>query len=265
MSNETSGVIRIGTSGFSFADWKGPFYPKSLPDTYLLPFYCNYFDTVELNSTYYRMPTLSFIDGLARKTPDGFMFIVKLHQSMTHGRDADASDYRKFAEALRPLEDSGRLGGVLAQFPWSFRYNRTALSYVMSLGENLRSQKLFVEFRHKDWLRKDVLSAMQDASVGYVTVDEPNLSGLVPPVEHVTSDAAYTRLHGRNARTWWGGGSERYHYNYSAEELQEWVRKVRRMARKAAAVYVFFNNCHAGHAARNAMLMKRMLELPLQA
>jgi uncharacterized protein YecE (DUF72 family) len=259
----SSQAIRIGTSGFSFADWKGPFYPKTLPDSHLLPFYTNYFDTVELNTTYYRPPTPSLVENLVRKTPEGFVFIVKLHQSMTHGRDADSGDYGRFLESLTPLTERGRLGGLLAQFPWGFRYGRQNLSYVLSLKDRVSPHGLFVEFRHGAWLRDDVLSALQDSAVGYVTVDEPALSGLVPPDAHVTSDAGYVRLHGRNAATWWGGGSERYLYNYSKAELQAWAEKVRRMAKKAAAVYMFFNNCHAGHAARNAMLMKQMLELPL--
>jgi uncharacterized protein YecE (DUF72 family) len=265
MSDETaeSGVIRVGTSGFSFADWKGPFYPASLPDANRLPFYCNYFDVLELNSTYYRPPSTSMMENLARKTPDGFLFVVKLHQSMTHGRDATADDYRSFAESLRPLEQSGRLGGVLAQFPWGFRRSLPNLRYVLRMAENVAPHSLFVEFRRGEWLCEDVLSSMAAASIGYVVVDEPALSGLVPPDVHTTSESGYVRLHGRNSATWWGGGPERYLYNYSKEELQAWVEKVRTMAKKAAAVYVFFNNCHAGHAARNAMLMKRMLELPL--
>jgi uncharacterized protein YecE (DUF72 family) len=265
VSNEAveSGAIRVGTSGFSFADWKGPFYPKSLPDGHLLPFYSNYFDTVELNTTYYRPPSSSMMESLARKTSDGFLFFVKLHQSMTHGRDAVAADYQKFREALRPLEESRRLGGVLAQFPWGFRRNPTNLGYVLRMADKVAPHPLFVEFRHGDWLSEDVLSAMTNASIGYVVVDEPALSGLVPPEVHTTSETGYVRLHGRNAATWWGGGPERYLYNYSKAELQAWVEKVRKMAKKAAVVYVFFNNCHAGHAARNAMLMKQMLELPL--
>jgi uncharacterized protein YecE (DUF72 family) len=262
---QAQGAVRVGTSGFSFADWKGPFYPKSLPDSHLLPFYCNFFDTVELNSTYYRLPTPSLMENLARKTPDGFLFIVKLHQSMTHGRDAGSSHYAQFLESLVPLSQSRRLGGLLAQFPWGFRCNRSNLSYLLSLKEKVAPHDLFVEFRRRDWLREDVLSAMTDASIGFVAVDEPSLSGLLPPVTHLTSGAGYARLHGRNAATWWGGGSERYFYDYSEAELRAWVEKVRSMARKAAAVYVFFNNCHAGHAARNAMLMKQMLELPLTA
>lgn len=260
-----SGNMRVGTSGFSFADWKGPFYPKSLPGAHLLPFYCNYFDTLELNSTYYRPPSASMMENLARKTPSGFLFFVKLHQSMTHGRDAAAADYQRFREALRPLEESHRLGGVLAQFPWGFRRSPSNLGYVLRMAENVAPHSLFVEFRHGDWLSEDVLSSMGGASIGYVVVDEPALSGLVPPEVHMTSESGYVRLHGRNAATWWGGGPERYLYNYSKTELQAWVEKVRTMAKRAAAVYVFFNNCHAGHAARNAMLMKRMLELPLPA
>src|SRR5687767_2749009 len=113
--------IRIGTSGFSYADWKGYFYPAEIKQGEMLRYYSRRFQTVEVNSTYYRMPTPATLVQMARKVPDGFDFSVKAPGEITHGEECPPEAFRQFRDALEPLQEAEMLGAVLAQFPWSFR------------------------------------------------------------------------------------------------------------------------------------------------
>src|SRR5258707_4146087 len=119
-----AGEVRVGTSGYSFPDWVGPFYPPGTRSGDFLSYYSRHFDVVEVNSTYYRIPHSSVIEKMERKTPGDFHFVVKLHQSMTHEGDLDSSNVRHFLEAIAPLENAGKYDGLLAQFPWAFRRSR---------------------------------------------------------------------------------------------------------------------------------------------
>jgi uncharacterized protein YecE (DUF72 family) len=259
--------IVIGTSGFSFVDWIGPFYPAGMKRADMLAFYAERFAAVEINATYYRIPPPSTMESLDHRTPPGFEFLLKAHQSMTHEKKApDPATFDAFRACAAPLVRSGKLRGVLLQFPWSFRPNQGARKRLDLLAAELAELRpLFVEFRHGSWLTERVFRYLEERGIGYCSVDEPALPGLVPPVTHLTADHAYVRLHGRNEKTWWGGGGDRYDYDYSPGELKEWVAKIRELAEKASKTYVFFNNCHAGQAARNALLMRDMLQQDLMA
>ena len=256
-----TGEIRIGTSGYSFADWVGPFYPQGMRASEFLGFYAETFDTVELNTTYYRIPSPQAIAQMERKTPPHFVFVVKLNQAMTHDRTFDDALLRDFFAVLEPLKASGKYGGLLAQFPWGFKRTPENRRYLATLHERLHGEPWFVEFRHDSWLTPGLESSLRDHRIGYCAVDEPRLTGLVPPITMVTTDVAYVRFHGRNEQNWWasGGGGDRYDYDYKPDELKEWVRKVAELAEQAKRTYLFFNNCHAGQAARNAKLMQELL------
>jgi uncharacterized protein YecE (DUF72 family) len=252
--------IVIGTSGYSFADWVGPFYPPGLPARDYLPFYARHFHAVEVNATYYRMPDAAMLERMERKTPPGFRFVVKLNQVMTHESSRDPAVYREFIAALRPLKDAGKYDGLLAQFPWAFQRTDESRRHLAAMRELLRGEPLFVEFRHGSWLTPELEPSLREHRIGYCAVDEPGLPGLIPPVTMVTAEDAYVRFHGRNAGTWWGReGGDRYDYDYKPEELKEWVRKVAELAEQARRTYLFFNNCHAGQAARSAKLMQELL------
>jgi len=260
--------VVLGTSGFSFADWVGTFYPPGTRRTDMLARYAESFRAVEVNATYYRIPPPSTMEGMVRKTPDGFEFLVKAHQSMTHEKAApDAATFAAFLAAVAPVQAAGRHRGVLLQFPWAFRPTLEARARLDLLAEQLApAGPLFVEFRHVSWVRERVFRYLDERGMGYCSVDEPALPGLVPALARLTGDVGYVRFHGRNAQTWWGrGGGDRYDYDYKPEELQSWVTKIRALAEKASKVYVFFNNCHAGQAARNALLMRDMLQQDLMA
>jgi uncharacterized protein YecE (DUF72 family) len=273
--------IFVGTSGYSFADWVGPFYPPGTRPGDFLSFYARHFDTVELNSTYYRVPSPRAIEQMERKTPPGFRFMVKVNQAMTHEHSLEAGLVRDFRAALEPLKAARKYEGLLAQFPWGFRCTRENESHLAALRDSLEGEPLFVEFRHASWATPDLSAWLRERRLGFCAVDEPRLENLMPPVSMVTGDDAYVRFHGRNSKNWWGSRSsaaagaaprtadavsgDRYDYDYRADELKEWVQKVRELAGQARRTYLFFNNCHAGHAAGSAKLMQEMLrqqELP---
>jgi uncharacterized protein YecE (DUF72 family) len=257
--------VLVGTSGFSFPDWVGPFYPQGMKPGEFLGFYARHFDVVEVNSTYYRIPEPRVLDQMQAKTPDTFRFVVKLNQAMTHEGASDAALVRDFLAVLEPLKAVGKYDGVLAQFPWAFRPTPGNLDHLRRLREAMSDEPLFVEFRHASWTAADVLPFLREQRLGYCAVDEPALPGLMPRTTAVTTENAYVRFHGRNAENWWarpdaeGKKGDRYDYEYSPAELGEWVTKVAALASQAKRTYLFFNNCHAGQAARNAALMKELL------
>ena len=253
-------ALYVGTSGYSFPDWVGPFYPPGMRSGDYLTYYAKQFGCVEVNSTYYRIPNPRVLSLMEKKTPEGFRFVVKLHQSMTHEAGLEPALYREFLAAVQPLKDAGKYDGLLAQFPWGFQKSEAAKKHLEHLRELLAGEPLCVEFRHASWMHRQLPEWLRERSLGYCAVDEPVLPGLVPPVVHLTTDTGYVRFHGRNAATWWGrGGGDRYDYDYAERELLEWVERVRVLAERAKQTYLFFNNCHAGQAARNAKLMEELL------
>src|SRR5262245_11118342 len=233
--------IVIGTSGYSFADWVGPFYPPGMKPGDFLSFYARSFEAVEVNASYYRVPDAPMFERMVRKTPEGFRFVVKLNQAMTHEQSLDPTLYRQFLAALAPLKAAGRYDGLLAQFPWGFKRSDEHRRHLAAMRERLDGEPLFVEFRHDSWLTPELEPSLRAHRIGYCAVDEPRLPGLIPPVTMVTAEDAYVRFHGRNAATWWGrsgeggqggqggprpGGDQpsgdRYDDDYRPDELQEW-------------------------------------------
>ncbi len=252
--------LYVGTSGYSFPDWVGPFYPPGTRSGDYLTYYAKQFCCVEINSTYYRIPSPRVISLMEKKTPEGFRFVVKLNQAMTHEDSVEPALCREFLAAVQPLKDAGKFHGLLAQFPWGFQKNEATKRHIEHLRESLPGEPLSVEFRHASWMHRQLPEWLRERDLGYCAVDEPALPGLVPPVVHLTTDIGYVRFHGRNEATWWGrGGGDRYDYDYSERELLEWVERVRVLAERAKQTYLFFNNCHAGQAARNARLMEELL------
>lgn len=255
--------ILVGTSGYSFADWIGRFYPLGLPRSDMLTYYSERFPVVEVNSTYYRVPPPRVTEQMERKTPSRFRFVVKAPQTITHERRLEPDTLAAFQDCLLPLREAGKLDGILLQFPWSFRADPKSWRLLSGARAALPGHPLYVEFRHDSWAKPETFERLRDLSLGYCVVDEPELTGLMPPVVELTSPAGYVRFHGRNRANWWGQrGSrtgDRYDYLYSESELREWAVKIRDLARQAERVYVFFNNCHAGQAAQNARLMQELL------
>lgn len=257
--SEFDPVLRIGTCGYSFQDWRGVFYPPEMPNKKMLDLYVHHFNTVEINSTYYGIPRPSVMAGMVAKAPTEFDFMVKVPASFTHKREEISKDLDQFLQAIAPMQAVGRLSGVLAQFAFAFRFGENELDYLTILRETVSPVPLYVEFRHDSWINRTMYHRLQRDSIGYVSVDEPTLPGLVPAHAFATTKVAYVRLHGRNAEQWWNGGAFRYDYNYSEAELTAWGEKVARLSSKVDTTYVFFNNCHQGHAVLNARDFRRIV------
>ena len=233
----------------------------------MLDHYSKFFDTVEINATYYRILHPMVMEHMVRKTPDDFRFFVKLHGSMTHSRDATDEQWKEYTAMLRPLRESGKLEGLLAQFPYSFRPEKAGLDYLDRLSKRVSTQcpdaVLTVEFRHDQWYLPAAEEALGSMDVSPVAVDLPDLRNL-PPGKLLCagsgSGPGYVRFHGRNARAWWKGGGERYDWDYSREELSGWLPAIEELAGRFPMVFLFFNNCHAGQAVRSARLMADLLK-----
>lgn len=258
-SGGVSAALRIGTSGYSFEDWRGVFYPESIDKGKMLDHFARHFETVEVNSTYYRIPHPRVFEHMVNKVPEGFDFMVKVPQSFTHRRQEIEGDSEKFQDAIRPLVESGKLTGLLAQFPFSFKFSPQNLDYLKRCRDTAGKSPFFVEFRHNSWVNREMYDRLRAEKIGYVAVDEPPLPGLLAPDCFATTDIGYIRLHGRNSDKWWDGGPLRYDYNYSTEELEYWRDKVRKLMQKVRAVYVYFNNCHMGQAVNNARDFRQLI------
>ncbi|HHX10357.1 MAG TPA: DUF72 domain-containing protein [Firmicutes bacterium] len=257
-------MLYIGTSGYSYADWRGVFYPQTMKQSEFLSYYSERFDCVELNFTYYRQPAAHSIETMAAKVPDSFRFTVKAHRTMTHEIPQEAlvaSEFEQFRQGILPMAQSGKLGCVLFQFPWSFRPSKRNYDYVLSLPDRLDYAKIVVEFRNNAWARDEVYEYLRERGIGFCCVDEPELRGLFPRVAVVTSGVSYVRFHGRNAAKWFNHKQawERYDYLYSQDELAQWVPEALQMAEASEDTYVLFNNCHQGQAAINAAQMQQLL------
>jgi uncharacterized protein YecE (DUF72 family) len=249
----------IGTSGFSYNDWVGPFYPEGTKRPEMLAYYAGQFPLVELDFTYYQMP------GLVRKSPARFLFAVKANQKITH--DVSLSPAEKqavsqsFNQSLIPLREEGKLACILLQFPQSFHCSDFNRDFLGNFKTWLPETPLVVEFRHRSWVNDATFSFLKEMNYNFCCVDEPDLPGLFPPLAVTTGEIAYLRFHGRNKEKWWNykEAGERYDYLYSDGELREWLPKLRKMETESKTVMVLFNNCHFGQAARNALKMQKLL------
>jgi len=246
--------VLIGTSGYSFADWVGPFYPEKISKGKMLDYYKDYFKTVEINSTYYRIPHPAVFVNIVKKVSSDFEFMIKTHRSFTHDRKNLKEPSEQFNEAIRPVKDSGNLHGLLAQFPWSFKYSPSNLQYLLDGKDYFDDIPIFIEFRHVSWDRPEVYASLKNNEMGFCCVDEPQLEKMFPRATVATTKIGYVRFHGRNMIDWWHPrpGSDRYNYDYKKDELAEWINKIDKIRRETEKVYLFFNNCHQGQAVKNA-------------
>ena len=257
-------IIYIGTSGYSFKDWVGNFYPENIKSGEMLSFYAQYFKIVEINSTYYAIPKPQSFEKMLEKTPDDFQFTVKANGKMTHEKSESKSVFDQFEEAIQPLVQANKMKGILAQFPGSFRNTQENRAYLSKFRDILSEYPLIAEFRHNSWDKEPTFDFLKNLGIAYCSVDEPDLPGLVPSKAIATTDLGYVRFHGRNKEAWYGGNSsERYNYLYSDQELKDWIPKIKHLSETTNELLIFFNNCHVGHATRNALKMQDMLQSDL--
>ena len=221
--------IFIGTSGWSYpkgeGTWKGYFYPSGNINE--LEYYSQFFNTAEVNSSFYRPPNPGFAENWVKRTPRDFLFTVKLWQKFTHpkmyeeatGEEAAISqkDVELFKKSIEPLANSGKLGALLAQFPPSFKNDKYGQKTLLAVIRTFRSYRLAVELRHRSWSDDlDFPQLLQNDNISWVHIDEPKFQSSVDAELPQTSSIAYFRFHGRNKEMWWQGDNEtRYKYFYS--------------------------------------------------
>ena len=272
-------TIRVGTCSWADETLTKVWYPPSVRSGEArIRHYAERFDTVEANSTYYRLPDADLVATWAERVPEGFTMHVKAFGLMTRHpvklealpedlrdvmpvdargrvdrppRELRAEVFRRFARALEPLRERAKLGGILLQFPSYVVSKPVSLEYIEWAQEQLPGDDLLVEFRHRSWLddenRAETLAFLESRGLGYVVVDAPktDAKNLVPTVVARTSGVAYVRFHGRNAATWnkrTGSAAERFDYLYSRAELAEWVSPLRELAAESEQVFAMFNN-----------------------
>lgn len=243
--------LLIGTSGWSYKEWEGVFYPTS--GTNKLTFYSTLYSTAEVDSSFYAYPTKGLVLGWARYTPENFVFSVKLPRLLTHEKKLDLAkgveaDLIRFLGLMKPLIASGKLGPVLIQLPPSFSFESDFEKLRGFLGQAPEDIRFAVEFRHPSWLREEVWSFLRGRNVANVIVDEP----LLPPDTVVTADFAFIRWHGHGSRPW-------YNYRYNEKELEGWVPKVKEVTSRVKKTFGYFNNHFRGFAVENSLRMMEML------
>jgi len=243
--------LLIGTSGWSYNEWAGVFYPTSSANK--LSFYSKLYKTAEVDSTFYAFPSKGLVLGWARYTPPDFVFSAKLPQLLTHEKKLELSkgveaDLIRFLGLLKPLIAAGKLGPILIQLPPSFSYQSDFDKLRAFLSKTPEDVRFAVEFRHPSWLREDVWSFLREKNAANVIVDEP----LLPPDTVTTADFAFIRWHGHGSRPW-------YNYRYSDKELDGWVPKVKEVTARVKKTFGYFNNHFKGFAVENSLKMMEKL------
>lgn len=272
-------TARVGTCSFADEALTSVWYPRGIrTGAERLRYYAERFDTVEIDSTFYALPTAERAAIWAERTPPGFLFHIKAFAVMTRhpvraeqlppdlraqaqldergrvdrpSRELRAAVFERFHDALEPLRAAGKLGGILMQFPPYVVPKEASYEYLGWAQDQLGGDEMLTEFRHRSWLddehRDDVLRFLEARGQSLVVVDAPRTGGknVLPTVVAVTGPTAYVRMHGRNAGTWnvrGGSAAERFDYLYSDQELAEWIKPLRELAGSASRLFVFFNN-----------------------
>jgi uncharacterized protein YecE (DUF72 family) len=259
--------ISVGPGGWSYADWRGRVYPEGAGAKFdTLALVAKYFDTAEINSSFYHPPSADTARSWLRRIEHNprFIFTAKLYRRFTHERGkATNEDEKVFREGLDPLMIAGKLGAVLIQFPWSFKNDREERAYLNQLCERFRSYPLVVELRHESWNNPRILQTLEDLGVGLCDIDQPLFANSIKPSAEVTSPIGYVRLHGRNYQNWFREEAnvvERYDYLYSRDELEPWVERIKQVAEKTKHTFVITNNHARGQSLVNAFEVLALLE-----
>ncbi len=236
--------VRIGTSGWHYGHWRGPYYPPSVPPRALLNYYARDFDTVEINNSFYRLPSTTTFDTWSKATPEGFCFAVKASRFLTHRKkllDPEPA-LARLLEAAERL--GGKLGPILFQLPPNWRCHVARLeAFLRALPAG---QRYTVEFRDQSWHTRQVLELLREYNVAFCIYE---LAGIRSPIE-VTADFVYVRLH---------GPGNKYQGDYSISSLKSWAAHVERWVKSRCHVYVYFDNDQAGYAVKNARELKSII------
>ena len=279
--------LYVGPAGWSYDDWEGIVYPRPKPKGFRPPaFLAQYFNAIELNNTFYRPPQPGFCWRWAKDVADrpGFLYTAKLWKQFTHpgmeldGEDSGArparppesaraehwtrKDVETFRTGIEPLVKAGRLGALLMQFPWSFRYEPQSRQYLAGVVEEFRDLPLMLEVRSRAWVSEEALRFIESLGVGFCNIDQPAFRGNIPLTSHAFGKLGYLRLHGRNAQAWFSkdaGRDQRYNYLYKEEELDELEKALREIAARVERMFVIANNHYRGQAVATGIQLIRRL------
>jgi uncharacterized protein YecE (DUF72 family) len=257
--------IRIGPAGWSYSDWDGTVYPAHKPRGFHEAEYlAQFFDTIEINTSFYSPVRPEMARGWVRRVEHNknFKFTAKLLKVFTHDRNAGHQDEKVFKQGLAPLSDSGRLGALLLQFPWSFKNTKENHQYLSGLFVQFLEYPLVLEVRHSSWNRPEVFDWLAQMGVGFCNIDQPVIGRSIVPSDRATASVGYVRLHGRNYEQWFSSDDrpqERYNYLYSQAELEPWSERIKSIAQRAQVVFVIANNHYGGKAVANALQLIHLL------
>jgi uncharacterized protein YecE (DUF72 family) len=250
--------VWIGTSGYSYLDWVGPFYPNGTRPNRMLAHYVREFPLVELNFTYYKAPTPGMLVRLAEKVPKGFQFLVKLPMTLSH--EESHRDLLGFRQAVEAMAQHGCVAGLLCQLPQATHNLAGHRKWVERLGGELGSFHLAVEFRHHSWFKPDVNIWLASLGLDLVSVDVPDIPSLYPRGLVHSTDRIYIRLHSREKDNWYAENKDRYDYFYEDADIEQWIEALARVSGVARTAFVLFNNCMRSQAAENARRMKQLMK-----
>jgi uncharacterized protein YecE (DUF72 family) len=263
-----SASLRCGVAGWSYRHWDSIVYPRPKPRGFHpLEYLARYFDTVEINTSFYGTPRPEVCRLWLSKVAlnPSFVFTAKLHHRFTHERLLDPAEVGAFQSGLQPLLEAGKLGCLLMQFPWSFRFTEENRDFFIRLRRAFHAFPLAAEMRHSSWMREEALGTFIDYRVAFCNIDQPPHTSAMPPTAFLTSATGYFRLHGRNCAGWFReftGRPERVaqqDYLYSPVELAEWKERIRHACKFANAAYVITTNDAGGKSVVNALQLQAHL------
>lgn len=264
---EGAGKIYIGPAGWFYKDWGGLVYPHPRPRGFSAPrFLAQYFDSIEINTTFYGPPS----PATARKWVEEvaanprFLFTAEVWREFTHDAGLTPSAEREFRPGMEALRDSGKLGALLAQFPWSFKNEPENRDYLGQLCGRFADFPLVVEVRHASWNDQAFLEWLAERGIGIANIDQPLIGRSLRPAQSVTAPIGYVRLHGRNYKEWWMEHGEeqrheRYNYLYSVEELRPWAERIKTLTERTGKTFVIANNHYLGKAVVNSLQMQFLI------
>jgi uncharacterized protein YecE (DUF72 family) len=268
-ARKAKATLRFGPAGWMYKDWDGIVYPRPKPPRFdQLRYIAEFFDTVEVNSSFYGPPLERTASAWVRRVEEckNFRFTAKLWKRFTHERDKawTTGEVDQVRAGFDVMMDSGRLGAVLLQFPWSFKRTEENREWLGDVVRTFRQYPLVVEVRHSSWLAPEFLTGLEEEGIGFVNIDQPLYHDSIGPTAHATSHVGYVRVHGRNYKDWFREKApveQRYNYLYRADELEPWAERAKELAADPATreVYVITNNHYKGKAVANALMLKSMV------
>ncbi|MFX0027436.1 MAG: DUF72 domain-containing protein [Candidatus Hermodarchaeota archaeon] len=252
--------VLIGTSGWSYDEWVGPFYPQGITKKDFLSYYSQIFYTNEINTTFYNIPSRYIVESWIKKTPKDFLFTVKIPQAITHEKKLDIDkcliDLENFLKVMNPLIESSKLLAFLIQLPPSFTKDmhfNNLKEFIANWPEEYKQGNYYIaiEFRDRSWMRDEIFTYLKQNCLTYCAVIEP----LLPPRMDITNNKfVYIRFHGYGKDIW-------FDYFFKEEEIKKWAISIKDVINQTQNIGIYFNNHFSGYAAKNSLMMMRELSL----